>query len=112
LYNINNEAKIRRLTRSLVVGKAKVMEWEDMERVRAERAAKGQTAAEKGRGKRGSKHKVSTREADGEVEGEAGAQDAGPLVSNLTVKKTAKRNRVERLQPLPVPWRASVAQMY
>jgi hypothetical protein len=44
LYNINNEDKVRRTTRSLVLsdgkGQGKVMRWEDLERARAERAAR------------------------------------------------------------------------
>jgi uncharacterized protein YfkK (UPF0435 family) len=39
LYNINNEAKVRRSTRSLVIGKAKVMSYEDLDIARAARAA-------------------------------------------------------------------------
>jgi hypothetical protein len=111
LYNINNEAKVRRSTRSLIIGKAKVMKWEDLERVRAERAAKDQAAAMKGKAKRVGKRKVSARKAGSNIE--AGAQDAGPSVSSLTGKKTAKRNSVEQApQPVPVPWRAPVAPMY
>jgi hypothetical protein len=34
LYKINSEAKVRRSTRSLVIGTAKVIEWEDLERAR------------------------------------------------------------------------------
>ncbi|PQE19766.1 transposase protein [Rutstroemia sp. NJR-2017a WRK4] len=37
---INNEAKVRRSTRSLVLGKAKVMSYEDREEARAKRAVK------------------------------------------------------------------------
>ncbi|KAI2477470.1 DDE-domain-containing protein [Pyrenophora tritici-repentis] len=80
LYKINSEAKVRRSTRSLVIGTAKVMKWEDLERVRVERLAKDKAAVEKGKGKRGRKRKVSAQEADGvegEVESGAAAQEAG-----------------------------------
>ncbi|PVH73961.1 hypothetical protein DL98DRAFT_353215, partial [Cadophora sp. DSE1049] len=40
LTKMNNEAKVRRSTRSLVLGKAKVMSFEDIEVARAARAAK------------------------------------------------------------------------
>jgi hypothetical protein len=43
-YKINKEAKVRRSTRSLIIGTAKVMKWEDLERVRAERVAKDKDA--------------------------------------------------------------------
>ncbi|XP_014553202.1 hypothetical protein COCVIDRAFT_80242, partial [Bipolaris victoriae FI3] len=40
LAKINGEAKVRRATRSVVLGKAKVMSYEDLEEARAKRAAK------------------------------------------------------------------------
>ena len=39
LHRVNNEAKARRTTRSLILGKAKVMSYEDLENARARRAA-------------------------------------------------------------------------
>jgi hypothetical protein len=38
---VNNEAKVRRSTKSVVLGKAKEMSYEDLEEARAKRAAKG-----------------------------------------------------------------------
>jgi hypothetical protein len=40
---INKKAKVRRPTRSVVLGKAKVMSYEDLEEARAKRAAKEKT---------------------------------------------------------------------
>jgi hypothetical protein len=40
LAKINNEGKVRRSTKSEILGKAKVMSYEDLEKARAERAAK------------------------------------------------------------------------
>jgi hypothetical protein len=40
LATTNNEAKIRRVTRSTIIGTARVMSFEDLEKARAERAAK------------------------------------------------------------------------
>ena len=75
LFKQNNEAKRRRSTKSTVVGKAKVMSYEDIEDARAKRAAKGEVTA--GKGKRGRKRKTPTsveakakkarREADDEI---------------------------------------------
>ena len=62
LTRINNEAKVRRSTQSLVLGKAKVMSFEDIEVARAARAAK---EVIKGQGKRGRKRKSAALEADG-----------------------------------------------
>ena len=54
LTTMNNEAKVRRLTKSILLGKAKVMSYEDIEEARAKRAAK---EVIKGKGKRGWKRK-------------------------------------------------------
>jgi hypothetical protein len=43
LTTINNEAKVRRSTKALVLGKAKVMSYEDLEEARAKRAVKEST---------------------------------------------------------------------
>lgn len=40
LTNINDEGKVRRSTRSEILGKARVMSYEDLEKARAERAVK------------------------------------------------------------------------
>jgi septum formation inhibitor MinC len=61
LTRMNNKAKVRWSTRSVVLGKAKVMSFEDIEVARAARAAKEVT---KGQGKRGRKRKSAALEAD------------------------------------------------
>ncbi|MCJ1421404.1 hypothetical protein MMC32_007767 [Xylographa parallela] len=61
LTKLNNEAKVRRSTRSVVLGKAKVMSYEDIEEARKKRAA---TDAQQGKGKRGRKCKSAALEAD------------------------------------------------
>jgi len=58
LKKINNEAKVRRSTKSLVIGKARVVSYEDLEEARAKRAAKDAATA-KGEGKRGRKAKAT-----------------------------------------------------
>jgi hypothetical protein len=58
LLDINNEAKVRRSTKSLVLGKARVMSYEDLEAVRAKRAEKEASKATKN--KRGGKRKGGT----------------------------------------------------
>jgi hypothetical protein len=52
---MNNEAKLCRSTRLVVLGKAKVMSFEDIEKARAARVAKDHI---KGKGKRGRKRRV------------------------------------------------------
>jgi hypothetical protein len=66
LTGVNNEAKVRRSTKSVVLGKAKVMSYKDIEEARAKRAAK---EVIKGKGKRGQKYKSAALQA-GEPEPE------------------------------------------
>jgi hypothetical protein len=106
LYNINNEDKVRRTTRSLVLsdgkGQGKVMRWEDLERARAERAARAIAAKEKGKGKRGRKRKASEKR---EEEAMPMGAEAGP---SRPKGKISKKRRVSE----PAPWRAPIAVMY
>jgi hypothetical protein len=48
LRKVNNEGKVRQPTRSLVLGQAKIMGYEDLEEARAKRAVKD-TAKAKGK---------------------------------------------------------------
>ena len=95
----------------MIVGTAKVMSYEDLDKARVARAAKVKAAAEKAMGKRGRKRKVPAREAEGdtedEVEGGAYALDVGLSICALKDKRT-KQTGVEE----PEPWRAPVALMY
>ena len=97
---MNNEAKTRRSTRSVVLGKAKVMSYEDLEEARAKRSEKDKAAASKGKGKRGRKRKSASPEA--EVE-------AGPSIPKV---KVARISEVELAEATGLPWRAPVAKMY
>jgi hypothetical protein len=115
---MNNEAKVRRSTRSVVVGKAKVMSFEDIEVARAARTAKDVT---KGKGKRGRKRKSVALEADEpEPEPESEVARAAKEVINGRGKRGRKRAaqeadeqepEVARIIYAPVPWKAPVAQM-
>jgi hypothetical protein len=82
LIKINKEAKVRRSTRSLVLGKAKVMSYEDLEEARAKRSAKEKTSLDKG--KRGRKRK-------------------SPVLETVVAKPVVQMTE---------PWRAPVARMY
>jgi hypothetical protein len=131
LTRMNNEAKVRRSTRSIVLGKAKVMSFEDIEVARAARAAK---EVIKGKGKRGRKRKNAAIEADEpeaaetETEAEAEAEPEPEVARAATevIKARGKRGRKRKSaaqQPdepepemalmidAPVQWRAPVARM-
>ena len=88
---MNNETRARRSTKSVVLGKGegKVMSFEDIEEVRAKRAAK---EVIKGRGKRRRKRKSAALEAD-EPEREP-------------------EPKLLRTIEAPEPWKAPVARMY
>jgi hypothetical protein len=95
LSEINKEAKVRRSTRSLVLGKAKVMSYEDLEVARENRAAKDEVTADKGKGKGSRKRNCAAPEA---------AEPSAKVVRTSTVRKAAKD------KDSVVPWMAPVAR--
>ena len=104
---MNKEAKVRRSTRSVVLGKAKVMSYEDLEKARAKRATKEKAIV--GKGKRGPMRKSPTSEPEPE------AQVGSPKVvtdPSVPKDKVAQMNEVEPTKTLEVPWKAPVARMY
>jgi hypothetical protein len=64
LLKVNDEAKVRRSTKSLVLGTAKVMGYEELQDVRAKRAETEAAKATKAKGKRGRKRTKASSEAD------------------------------------------------
>ncbi|KAH6666720.1 hypothetical protein B0J14DRAFT_705200 [Halenospora varia] len=89
---MNNKAKVRRSTKSIVLGKAKVMSFEDIKVARAARAAK---EVIKGKGKRGRKHKSAALEAD-EPEADKPETEAEPEVAHTAkevINGRGKRGR-------------------
>ena len=78
LTRMNNEAKVRRSTQSNVLGKARVMSFEDIEAARAARAVKD---AIKGKGKRGRKRKSAALEADEQEPEPESEADSEPEVA-------------------------------
>jgi hypothetical protein len=88
LSKTNSEAKARQSAKSLVLGMAKVMSYEDLEDTQAKRAAKDEVAASKI--ERGRKRK-----------------DAAPDASAPQPKrKVAQKNESQK------PWKAPVAQIF
>jgi hypothetical protein len=61
---MNNKAKVCRSTKSVALGKAKVMSFEDIEEARAKSSAK---EVIKGQGKRSRKRKSAAPEAEAKV---------------------------------------------
>ena len=82
LSSMNNEAEVRRTTKSVVLGKAKVISYEDLTEARVKRAVKDK--ASEGKGKRGRKRKSPAPEP---------------------------KTKVARMSEVLEPWRALVARM-
>ncbi|TAQ91010.1 hypothetical protein B7494_g607 [Chlorociboria aeruginascens] len=91
VLSINNEAKVRRSTRSLVLGKAKVMSYEDITAARAKRAIRDAT---KGKGKRGRKQKSALLDPEPESEPEPEVARATKVVVKSTGKRARKRKSI------------------
>jgi hypothetical protein len=97
LLKVNNETKTRRSTRSVVLGRAKVMSFGELEEARSKRAAKDKANADKK--KRVRKRKDPAMEVD-----------VAPLVPENMVMRVG-----DMLEPTQRPsssWRAPVARMY
>ena len=112
LLQVNNEAKPRRSTKSLVLGKAKVMSFEDLEAARAKRAAKEKAKATTGTGKRGRKPKNAVPKGEDATTGKAkrGRKRKNPEPDGET-GPSEQRTRVVRMSEAPEPARAPVAKM-
>lgn len=96
LFKVNN-AKTRRSTRSVVLGKAKVMSYKDLEEARAKREAKDEAATTKG--KRGRKRKIPTTDQ----------AEVGP---SSPKRRSAAVEQVEQANATTVSWRVPIAKMY
>ncbi len=103
ITRINNEAKVRRSIKSVVLGKAKVISFEDIEVARVTRAVK---EVIKGKGKRGRKRKSARLEADEsgtEPEAEAEAEVAHATKEVITGKEKRGRKRKSAVQEADQP---------
>ncbi|KIM93067.1 hypothetical protein OIDMADRAFT_138442, partial [Oidiodendron maius Zn] len=123
---INNKAKVRQSTKSLVLGKAKVMSYKDLVEARAKRVVKEATRAAKGKGKRGRKRKKEdTVEEDTAETARRGrkCKSAAPALANKarisnapepasTSIRQASRTQIAEDEIVPEPWRAPVAKMW
>ena len=116
LIRMNNEAKVRQSTWSVVLGKAKVMRFEDIEVPRAARAAK---EVIKSKGKRGRKRKSAAPEADESESNEPEQEVAHATKVVINGKREHGQKRKSAVQEAdepepdlaqmikaPEPWRA------
>jgi hypothetical protein len=114
LNTINNEAKVRRSTKSLVLGKAKVMSYEDLEEARAKRADKEAAKEAKGKGKRGRKRKIAALAADApEPNAKVVRMSKAPAPAPARASVVQMSGTlVAKDETVPEIWRAPMAQMY
>ena len=94
------------MTRLVVLGKAKVISYKDLEEAQAKRTIKEKATASKG--KRGCKRKSSVPEVQAEAEAEAETK-AG---LSMPKDKVVWMSKVELAKALIALWRALVARMY
>lgn len=128
LVQINKEGRARRTADSKVIGTAKVMTYEDLEKERAKRAvADAKEVEKKARkaAKAGSNVASAQLEAEGAdtgpkkrgrkrkspATGEDAAEPAGDLEPKTKVARTSEE-QVEEDEAMPEPWKAPVAQMW
>jgi hypothetical protein len=107
LTTINNEAKVRRSTKSLILGKAKVMSYKDLEEAQAKRVVKEATRAAKGKGKHSRKRKSGTLE---EEEDTAETARRGQKHKSAVLDTPALPNKIARISNAPKPASALVMQ--
>ena len=81
----------------MVLGKAKVISYKDLEEARAKRAAKEKAIAAKGKGKRGRKCKSPILDIEVEVEANSQEEEIGLLVLK---NKMARIGEVEPIGAL------------
>ncbi|KFY96253.1 hypothetical protein V500_02535 [Pseudogymnoascus sp. VKM F-4518 (FW-2643)] len=107
LIAISNEAKVRRSTRSTVVGRAKVMSYEDIEDARAKRTAKELL---KSKGRRCRKRKSAALEA-GELELELEPEPEVARSAKEAIKGKGKRGRKRSSAALELEPEPELARM-
>ena len=92
LIKINNESKVRRSTTSVVLGKAKVMSYEDLEEARAKRAEKEAAKEAKGKGKRGRKPKSAVSKAE-EASADKGNRGSARVLRQKQIRQSQRPRR-------------------
>jgi len=87
--NVNNEAKVRRSTKTEVIGKARIMSYEDLEKARRERSAK---EAEKEARKAGKQPRAMSRTTVAEA--------SKDIMCNASMMKTYRIRELQRHGPV------------
>jgi hypothetical protein len=112
LLKVNNEAKVRRATKSIILGKAKVMSYEDLVEARAKRAEKEAAKANggKGKGRRSRKPKSVPPERE-EAPVNNGDRSRKPKETASQVDELGPKSKAERMVKVPEMARVVETQM-
>lgn len=110
LLTVNNEAKVRRLTKSLVLGKAKVMGYDELMEARRKRVEKDAAQKAPGKGKRGRKRTSTAVENDTAEPKTKATRVTEELEPATTPATTLIVATVVGIESAPTPWRAPVAR--
>ncbi|KAH8707505.1 hypothetical protein GQ44DRAFT_715852 [Phaeosphaeriaceae sp. PMI808] len=105
-----NEAKVRRSTRSVVLGTARVMSYEGLTEARAKRAEKEAAKEMKGKGKRGRKRRVAEPEGEAELKAKVARMNEAPAPARAGTRMSETKAAEDRMASKP--WRAPVARMW
>lgn len=111
LTTVNNEAKVRRSTKTEIIGRARVMSYEDLEKARRERAAK---AAEKEVRKAGKQSRATSKTRAAETglrQDVQGEQDGGGQSPEVPTVRP-RDGEIQDGPVVPNPWSAPVAKMW
>lgn len=113
LLKVNNEAKVRRSTKPLILGRAKVIGYDELKEAREKRAEAEVATKAKGKRKRGRKRTNAALEADAAEPKQPKATRVGKARKLLVpADSQVSRTLVAEDEAIPGPWRAPVARMY
>lgn len=112
LLKVNDEAKVRRSTKPLILGRAKVMGYDELKQAREKRAETEAATKAKGKGKRGRKRTNAAPEADVEEPKPKAARMSEARKSAVPANAQISRTLVPEEGAASEPWRAPVARMY
>ncbi|KAF4631505.1 hypothetical protein G7Y89_g6620 [Cudoniella acicularis] len=97
------------IDQGLVLGKAKVMSYEDLQEARAKRTRKEAAKGVKSKGRRGQKRKSATPEVE-EATADTARRGRKRKSAVLEAEAPEPKAKVARISKAPAPARASIAQ--
>jgi hypothetical protein len=112
LLKVNDEAKVRRSTKPLILGRAKVMGYDELKEAREKRAEAEAAAKATGKGKRGRKRTSAAPEEDAAGRKPKAARVSAERKPAVTANVQINATPCSETSVLLESWRAPVARMY